>query len=443
MTPIIQFFKVLLEMEESPTSKTLGNYFFILGSHAISLFGSSLMSFVIIWWITTTTSSGFFISLILIWSFLTQGIVTLFAGVFSDVTNRKIILITSNIVRLSTTIGLIYLIAFGIPDIIIFFLISIIRNIADAFYQPTFFTIAPSMVNQKQLGRINGFTYFLGLLPQMFAPFCGAYLLTNFSLIRSLLVMLIIIGITLGPFFLIKIPKTKDFRVKVEKNRERLSIIVYFKNFVEGFRTLGSIPGIIILMVSILILGIFPFDMILSFFLMEVHGGSPLFLSFISMASFFGVFIGIHIFVIRKYWNPVLIFFFLSMALTFLADLLFFLAPYRAFGLIFFTHFIKSFLLVFSSTILYTIIQSNVPNNRLGRVSSIFFSFSSFIGLIAPIPFSFLIEISPNIRLTLSLLALIGIVSIAVLYIISRMVKRKYTNYKVENNIESHIRDMG
>ncbi|NVM46941.1 MAG: MFS transporter, partial [Candidatus Lokiarchaeota archaeon] len=136
-------------MEKRQTSKNLGYYFLILGGHATSLFGSSVVQFIIIWWITSETSSIFYLSLTLFLTFLPQVIITLFAGVLSDILNRKLILVIANIVRISTTLALIFLFAFGTFELNILLLISIIRSISQAFYIPTFYTILPSMVSQK------------------------------------------------------------------------------------------------------------------------------------------------------------------------------------------------------------------------------------------------------------------------------------------------------
>lgn len=75
-------------MEEPPTSKTLGYFFVILGGHAITLFGSSVVQFITMYWITHI-STVFYFSVFTLLTFLPQIIITLFAGVLSDILNRK------------------------------------------------------------------------------------------------------------------------------------------------------------------------------------------------------------------------------------------------------------------------------------------------------------------------------------------------------------------
>lgn len=426
-------------MEEPPTSKTLGYYFFILGGHVTSLFGSTVLSFIITLSILTTTSS-FVYSLVVFWTFLPYLIILPFAGVFSDILNRKIILIATNIIRISTTLVLIFLFAFGTLTLNVLFLLSLLRSVSDAFYQPTYFTIVPSMVNKKQLGRINGLTYFLTIIPQTFAPYYGSLLFNDFSLFLSLLVMIPVIGITLIPLILIKIPQTREIYASNEKNKEEAVVVKYFRSFLGGFRTFKLFPGIIVLIGAVLILEFFSgaFSIFIIIFIHDFHGGPFTILSLFYLLSFLGAIIGINIFVIRKYWNPVLIVFFLSISLSFLTDILFLLAPYQAFVLMFFARTFKSFLLVFIYSILTTIMQSNVPNNRIGRVGAIYFTVSSFVSFWAPYPIGILWVYSPDIRLTFTVLAIIGIICALNFYIILKIMNRRYSNYITRGNAQDN-----
>ena len=175
----------------------------------------------------------------------------------------------------------------------------------------------------------------------------------------------------------------------------------------------------------------------LPFFIISFYGVPFLLISMIFTLSYLGAFIGIHVFVIRKYWNPVLFVFFLSISLIFLADLVFFLAPYQAFALMFFSSLSKGFLLVFIYSMLATSIQSNIPKNRLGRVSAIYFSISSLITFFSPTPLGILYSVSSDIRLTFSLLIIIGIIAVMNLFILTKILKIKYKDYKVRDIFES------
>ena len=143
------------------------------------------------------------------WMFLPLIIIAPFAGVLSDTLNRKIILLIANGLQVLTSIIFIILYAMGIFEFGILLLLLIIGSISQAFNQPTFFAIVPSMVSQKHLGRINGFTYFVTNLIQSFGPIYASFILAYFSFIQGFWVLFIVIAIAFIPLILIKIPQIK------------------------------------------------------------------------------------------------------------------------------------------------------------------------------------------------------------------------------------------
>ena len=67
-----------------------------LTSQAISLFGSSVVSFAIVWFITRQTHSGLWVSLLTVSSYLPQFLVSFFAGVWADRYSRKKLIIVAD-----------------------------------------------------------------------------------------------------------------------------------------------------------------------------------------------------------------------------------------------------------------------------------------------------------------------------------------------------------
>lgn len=72
------------------------NVALFLSSQAISLFGSSVVSFAIVWFITRQTHSGLWVSLLTVSSYLPQFGVSFFAGVWADRYSRKILIIAAD-----------------------------------------------------------------------------------------------------------------------------------------------------------------------------------------------------------------------------------------------------------------------------------------------------------------------------------------------------------
>lgn len=290
------------------------------------------------------------------------------------------------------------------------------------------------MVPQKHLGRINALTYFLTIIIQILAPSYAGLLLVDFPLLQSLLIMGIVSTITLIPLFLIHIPQSKEMSPKTEERNGKSFIVYYFKNFVDTFRTFGLFPFIIILVGALLILEYanFSISMFLPYILNIFHGLPFYLISSVYIATILGSIAGVIVFVIRKYWNPVLVFFFLSMFLVFIANLVFIFAP--SVLLLFFANFLKGFLMIFIYSMFHTFIQSIVPNSRLGRVIAVYIFLSSIFTPILSIQLGLFYDLTSDIILTLLIPSIIGIISVIVLLIITITMKLKIKDYKIRDS---------
>lgn len=364
---------------------------------------------------------------------LPQIIITLFAGVFSDMLNRRLILITSNVLQLLSTIVLIFLLTLGISAYGFIITVLIFRSILQTFYQPTFFAIVPSMIPQKHLGRINGFIYFLIYLMQILGPLCASRLMLIYPPEQILWIEVIAIGNALIPLLLLKIPMVKEETQMSEDRMKDYFVVSYFKQIWEGIKTVILSLGIIIFFVMIFVLEYLSriFWTVQIYLIEVIHGGSVIVASLFPIFLFLGVFIGSNIFVIRKYWNPVILFFVISILLVFLGDLVVILAPYQSFGLIFFTQIVKGFSLVFVYSMIPTVIQSTVPKNKMGRVSSIYITLTSLASFLGTFHLSLFYSVIPDVELLLLITSIFGIASTIVFYLVIRIIKLKSINYKI------------
>ena len=68
---------------------------FLVGQ-TISTFGSFLVQYALMWHLTLTTKSGTVLALAAVFGFLPQAIVSIFAGVWADRVNRKIMIIVAD-----------------------------------------------------------------------------------------------------------------------------------------------------------------------------------------------------------------------------------------------------------------------------------------------------------------------------------------------------------
>ncbi len=127
-----------------------------LSSQFISLFGSSLVQFAIIWHITLTTKSGTAMTIATLFSFVPQIVITLFAGVWADRYNRKMMIVLSDtMVAISTLILALFFIS-GFRSLWLIYVVSAIRSLGTGIQSPAVSAMIPQIVPKEQLARING-----------------------------------------------------------------------------------------------------------------------------------------------------------------------------------------------------------------------------------------------------------------------------------------------
>ncbi|MHA1332026.1 MAG: MFS transporter, partial [Candidatus Hodarchaeales archaeon] len=134
---------------------------FFLGQ-LLSLLGSSMSSFVLIWWITEVTRSALILG---ISSFLAVDpsiLLTPFAGVIADLWDRKKIIGISDSLQAVTVIFLIIAFISNLEEstILITILVTLaIKGILQAFHQPAFTSLIPTMISKEKIQQFNSWNY--------------------------------------------------------------------------------------------------------------------------------------------------------------------------------------------------------------------------------------------------------------------------------------------
>jgi len=174
-------------------------------AQAISLLGSSIVSFAIIWYITLETSSGLMLTYATIATFAPQILVSLFAGVLLDRFNRKLLIMISDSVIAITTLILFFIVRGGDPSMTLLFIALAIRAVGTGVQNPAVNAVIPQLVPESELMRINGFFVSMTSLIAFLAPALAASVLGWLGLASALLVdfatALIGVGITATVFF--------------------------------------------------------------------------------------------------------------------------------------------------------------------------------------------------------------------------------------------------
>lgn len=109
-----------------------------MASQTVSLLGSSLVMYAIMWHITLTTQSGIMMTIMVLTTFIPTLLLTPFAGVWADRLNRKMLMIVADLGIALVTLIVAILFIFGIRDLYILFIVSIVRAFGQAVQWPLF-----------------------------------------------------------------------------------------------------------------------------------------------------------------------------------------------------------------------------------------------------------------------------------------------------------------
>lgn len=184
-------------LEEMPGWKKRVAIF--MTGQTISLFGSFLVQYAIFWHLTLTTKSGLILALAAIFGFLPQAIVSIFAGVWADRVNRKLMVIAADAAIAFSTLVLALLMLTGIEDLWIIFLVMSIRSIGAGIQMPAVSALLPQIVPTSQLMRINGINSSIQSALSLLAPVAAAGLYSTMSIVSIFFVDVAtaVIGLTL------------------------------------------------------------------------------------------------------------------------------------------------------------------------------------------------------------------------------------------------------
>lgn len=236
-------------------------------SQTVSLLGSMLVMYAIMWHVTLTTQSGVMMTIMVLCSFVPAIIISPFAGVWADRLNRKMLMITADLVIAFVTLLIAILFFFDIREIWIIFIISVIRAFGQSVHQPAVSAVYSQIVPKDKLIKVQGIAQGIQSSSMIIMPLLAGLLMSLFPLEFILFIDIItaIIAVTMLIFF-VKLPKHQ-----AELNQETIH---YFKDIKEGLTYTFKHP--------------FVFNIILFGFLFMIVVAAPSFLSYLQVARVFG-----------------------------------------------------------------------------------------------------------------------------------------------------------
>ncbi len=409
-------------MEELANNQTFKRYIFLWSAQLFSIMGSAVVNFAITWWITVLTGSATLLSIGIFIYVLPMAFLTPVAGVLADRWSRKKLVAIADSLQALTTVWIILLFIFGAANPIVVMVITGFRGIFQAFHVPTINAITPTMVPKDKISRMNGFNYLFSSLISIVGPVLGALLYEAFQGDISLILWIDVITFIIAfiPLLITKIPVVERSPIE-EKNN---SFLFEFKT---GIKTIKLIPGLLTLLLLSMLLNflLMPFNVLLPYYVEVLHDGSAADFAFVMVFFQIGMVLGALLTSVKKEWKRKVFTYFGSLIVITVMLSGYTFAPKGSFLFLGIGNFVVGFLLPIANTIYMTIIQTTVPNDKMGRVISIDQSISSLIA-----PFGALIS-GPladiiGARTVFLLSSIIGV--LATSYTWSRMKARK-VNY--------------
>lgn len=297
--------------------------------------------------------------------FLPQTLSMPFAGVLSDRLNRKIIIAIADSLQAFATFGLILFFLFNIAEIWIIFLFISLRSIFQAFHLPTVNAIIPTMVPKEKLNGINSINFLFTGIIQILAPLVAAFLMIYLTIYQLLWIDVITFVIALALLLLIEIPSVN----KISKNEKENSFIEEFKT---GFKTLKLTPGLFILLILAMLVYflLVPFDTLLPYYIRVFHEGQALHYALTLVSFQGGMIVGSLITSFKKEWERKMKTIFLCVIIAMIGYVILSLAPKGTFLIIVIGGIITGFNLPIIFALYQSYVQTTVPADKIGRVTS-------------------------------------------------------------------------
>jgi DHA3 family macrolide efflux protein-like MFS transporter len=171
---------------------------FLVGQ-TISTFGSLLVQYALLWHLTLTTKSGLVLALAAVFGFLPQAIVSIFAGVWADRINRKVMIILSDSAIALATLALAFFMFSGVEDLWLIFLVMAVRSVGAGIQMPAISALIPQIVPTDKLMRVNGINSSVQSSLLILGPVVAAGIYSTISLAAILFIDVVtaVIGLSL------------------------------------------------------------------------------------------------------------------------------------------------------------------------------------------------------------------------------------------------------
>ena len=208
------------------------SYLAIFLSQALSLMGSSVVSFALIWYLTIETGSAIILSVGMFVGMVPMLILAPFSGVLADRINKKALLILPDMLQAIVVVILIYLFKTGLIQIWHVLALLAVRGIAQAFQMPVNLTLPALMIEKETIPRINALNSLLNSIIFIVSPAIGAIVLGFIPIGDILWIDVITYFPAQVVLLFVTIPKVRALKEKIKSS--------FVKDLKDGFSYIGT-----------------------------------------------------------------------------------------------------------------------------------------------------------------------------------------------------------
>lgn len=206
---------------------------FLFGQ-TLSLFGSNVVQFAIIWHITLTTGSGTMMTLVTLFSFIPQILISFIAGVWADRYSRRLLIIASDAMTALSTLLLALAFLNGYQELWLIMAVSGIRSLGAGIQTPAVSALLPQIVPLDRLTRINGINGSLMALVMLAAPAVSGAMMSLMPLGTIFMVDVVTAALAIGIML--------GLQVGLHDKAMSQQTSSHLEDFLEGLRYVASHP---------------------------------------------------------------------------------------------------------------------------------------------------------------------------------------------------------
>ncbi|MGR6687441.1 MFS transporter [Furfurilactobacillus rossiae] len=339
-----------------------------LAAQNFFLFGSSSVFFAILWYIALKTSSGTWMMLATLAQSLPQILVSLWAGVWADRSNRRNLLMWATGMVTVVTLGIALMFYFGWRDLWLLLLIAAVRSMGTGVEMPVGNALLPQLTPRKQLTRMNGLNQLINAILLLITPIVSGLILGKLGIIFIFVVDVVTAGVGLLLLALIKVDP-----VVLDQQKATAGAVTSTLSQIGGglkFTFNHSFMRWFMILIALAFIMVAPSSQLSTLFVKQTFGSRVMLLTLNELlwtagATIGGIWISSHQQINHKV--PVI-----AVALAVSGVAFFAMGIPEPFAVYLFFMFVSGIAMPIIQATSNILIQETVPSNMMGRVFSIF-----------------------------------------------------------------------